>query len=389
MKKFVALLAAMMLLCTCALAEEIAAEENAYLSREEITMYLDTLTSDALALGVTASATHEEDGTTAVTYGNGAVLLIAEEQLTQSSAVLGASLGLEQEDLRGIYVGSSLQDVMAVYPNDNPDLFGTQYDAILYVNDERPEAAVGYVLRDGQRVTNVVHQVFTWQNDAVYLTSVNYAVENGVVGGIDITGLDRPIDEAEALQQIADAAAAQENKEYFAYPSSAKGSDMAPFGTEDLVFSNLDFEHLTPDSAKAALGEPQVNNDWIQDDNGEQLLTMQWDGVSIVFRCDENKNVVGVDSLTVNDDVIEGPRGVRIGDTVESVMNRFRHGDDETWTDGMMLYGDGDNAPFGVYAQGQHTVTLTYAVATSDGKSVLWQDIFADGLLESYRMLLR
>lgn len=387
MKKLIALLLALLMTAGLCLAEET--EENAYLTQEEMEMYLDLVVGDAIDAGAEVAQVNPDTGVTTIAFGQNGQLLIADEQLTPTSAALGAVLTSEQEDLRGIRMGQSLLDVLAVYPNDNPALTGTRYDAVLYVNGEKPEATVGFLLRDGQRVTEVTHLVFTWTDDKVFRTGITYTLDQDVVTGIRIFGLDAPVEESDALQQIADAAALQEISEFTPYPLSYRGDDLPPFEAADFSFAGIRFDTLNPQEAEAAFGKAKVD-EWMEDSTGEFLRTLQWDGISLVFLYNAQKAFLRVDSLTVNDDVLEGPRAVRIGDTLDGVLYRFRHGDNAALQNAVALYGDGETAPYAVLSYGETTATLTYAASASDGAaSVLWQMTFADGQLIHYRMLLR
>ena len=386
MKKLTALLLALLMISGSALADSVA-DENAHLTQEELEMYLSILPVDALAEGVEETHTDEATGLTSVSYAHGASLLIADETLGENSAVLGAVLNAEQEDLRGIHWGEHLSDVLSVYPNDNAELAGTRYDAVLYVSGAKPEATLGYVLRDGQRATEVTHLVFTWKEQGVVRAGITYTIDQDTVSGIRIFGLEGTIDEEDALQQLADATALQAVSEFVPYASSALGEGMSPFGPDDLAFAGLDLTALTPEGAVAALGQPQVD-EWMEDGQ-EYLRTLQWEGVSIVFLYKDKTTFLHLDSLTVNDDVVEGPRGVRIDDPMDSVMNRFLHGSNQALANAVALYGDGENAPYGVLAYSEKTATLTYAQRLESGVQVIWQLTFANGMLQSYRMLLR
>ena len=399
MKKLLAWLLALMMLFTCAaLAEQaeeaetedmpLEAEENAYLSQEEIEIYLNVLAGDALAMGVENTEVNPETSLTTITYAGGATLRIADEELAANSAVLGAALTYGQEDLRGIEIGSSLADVLAVYPNDNPSLEGTWYDAALYIGGDKPEAAAGYVLREGQRITEIIHLVYTWNDDGVVRSGVSYALDHGTVTGISIFGLDQTITEADALSEITNIAKMQETREYRAYASDARGEGLTAFAQDDLALGGLSLTGLTADAAQQSLGQAPVD-EWMQDSSGEYLRTLQWEGVSLVFVYDAQKNFLRLDSLLVNDDVIEGPRGVRIDDTMDSVMNRFLHGENTQLDNAIALYGDGAEAPYGVLAYGETTATITYSMNTDGGQNVIWQLTFQDGVLDSYVMLFR
>lgn len=383
MKKLLALLLALTLICP-ALAEP-AQEESAPLTREELALYADALVNEALEKGA-ITVVSSEDGPTVAFTACGS-LTIADDQLTQTTALLDAALTVDQPCPRGIEIGSTLEEVMQVYPNDNQQLFGTYYDAALYVSGEKPEITAGWILRDGQRVTQITHCVYTWGEDGVGKCGVTYTLEQGYVTDIELFGLGDRIDEEQALAELAEVSQMQEQQEYYAYPQGA-ALELAPFGREDLAFSGLDFLDLTPEMALSALGDSPVD-EWMEDSTGEYLRLREWDGVSILFRYSAKKEFLHVDSLTVNADALEGPRGVRVGDYMETVINRFQHGQGSSTAEGQLyLYGQADSTNYGVISYSTETVAVTYAFAL-EGQSVLWQLTFSNGLLQSMRMLLR
>lgn len=385
MKKLISLLLAMLMLAGTALAEPLA-EENATLTYEEVEMYLTALGKTALESGVSDTA-QSEDGTTSVSFSGGA-LLIADETLQENTAILGAVLGYGQPCPRGLIVGDSLQQLLAVYPNDNANLQGTYFDAALYIAGEKPEATAGWLLRDGQRITEITHCVFHWTADGVTTAGVTYFLEQDMITEINVFCMGELVEEAQALELMNEVAEMQEINEYFAFPKSEDGSQLDPFDREDLTFAGMDFLDLTVEMATEALGSAPVD-EWSQDSTGEYLRLKQWDGVSLLFVYDANKQFLRVDSMTVNDDVLEGPRGVRIGDMMEQVMYRFTHGQGATVENGYTLYGDGQTAPYGILSYGEETATITYTLALEDGKTVIWHLTFVNGELQSMNMLLR
>ena len=383
MKKLLALLLALTLICP-ALAEP-AQEESAPLTREELEIYADALVNAALEKGAITVVT-SQDGPTVAFTGCGS-LTIADDQLTQTTALLDAALAVGQACPRGLEIGSTLEEVMQVYPNDNPQLLGTYYDAALYVSGEKPEITAGWILREGQRVTQITHCVYAWGEDGVGKCGVTYTLDQGYVTDIEVFGLGDRIEEEQALAELAEVSQMQEQQEYFAYPQSAS-ADLTPFGREDLAFGGLDFLDLTPEMALNALGDSPVD-EWMEDSNGEYLRLREWEGVSILFRYNAKKEFLHVDSLAVNEDTLEGPRGVRVGDYMETVVNRFQHGQGGSDAEGQLyLYGQSDSANYGVISYSTETVAITYAFAL-EGQNVLWQLTFANGALQSMRMLLR
>lgn len=393
MKKVCALLLALILTVSCAaLAETLPeAEENAVVTAEEIQMYLDRLGDEVAALGNSTVKEHSE-GLSVVSFPGGEMLIAGQEMTADAPVLLATLTSPEAQDLRGLKVGDYLMDVLALYPNDNPTLSGTYYDATLYISGEKPEAHLGYLLRDGQRVESVTFDALTWQEAGVAVTSVIYKLDQNMVTQIIVGSLGAKISEDEALGYIDESAMIQEITEYFAYPLSENGQELAPLEREDLSIRardgvTLDFIDLTAEAMTGAFGAPLVD-EWTEDSNGDQLRTMQWDGLSLLLAYDAQKNFLRVDSLTVNDDVAEGPRGVRIGDFLDYVIYRFRHVEEFEEDGRVFLYGDGETAPYGVISYSPESTELTYALAVNE-KTVLWHLTFGSGRLESMRLLLR
>ena len=390
-KLFCLLLALVMLLSSAAFAEPVPVDENAPLTREEIEMYLDGLAAAALVEG---SFTTEENGVgmTEVRY-SGALLVIADEQLTETTAVVSAFLEEETADLRGLVIGSSLEEVLAAYPNDNPNLSGTYYDAALFITGEKPEMSVGYLLRDGQRVTNVVYDVYSWQPEGVSVSQVIYRLDNGYVSDIMVFA-DSLYEEEAILQSVQELADMQEISEYTPYPVSVEnGEALAPFEREDLSITVrgqkvADFLDLNAEDMIAALGNAPVD-EWTEDSDGSFLRLMQWEGVSLLLKYDAQRKFTAVDSLTINDEGLEGPRGVRVGDLLDSVIFRFRHAEVFGTEDTVSLYGDGQTLPYGVLSYTPESAEVTYAFSMEDGRSVVWHMTFVIGELQSMTLMLR
>ena len=398
-KRILALLLALAMLAGVCLAESGFAlpetEESPGLTYEELEIYLSGLVKAALAdpeLDVTQTA---QDG-----HGwlwaafRGGVLEIEEEQLTEDSIAFYAELSSEQADPRGLFLGDSLEELLSVYPNDNPHLLGSYYDATLYVSGEKPEVCVGWLLRNGQRAELAVYTVYAWREDGVECLSIRFDLDQNVITGIRI-GPRNLYTEAEALEEIRDIADLQEITAYFAYPQSESGQDLAPFQREDLIWApvggidpsaRIDFLDMTAEAALSAFG-PAAADEWMED-AGEWLRVLYWDGMSLALVYDASRHFLRVDSLTVSADVLEGPRGVRIGDDLDTVIDRFRHGEGGFTDGGMALYG-GEELPYGLLAYDAEGSALTYALSLEEGKTVLWYLTFIGARLDSMRLLLR
>lgn len=392
MKKLIALTLTLSMLCCCAFAETAPEqEESAFLTFEEIDLFLSSLSAQALADPALTLSTDEEGAYKAAFSGG--VLWIADETLEESTAVLGAELSLEQADLRGLHAGDFLTELMEAYPNDNPSLAGSYYDAALYLSGDKPEITAGYVLRDGQRLLSIIHEVFSWTPDGVLLSRVEYALDQGVIAGIRVMKAKDLLTEEEVREELDDLGAMQEIGEYAAYPLYEDGTLAAPFEREDLTLltrdlTALDFLDLTAESALAAFG-PAASDEWTQDSNGDQLRLMQWEGVSLLFQYDEQRAFRQVDSLTLTEDVLDGPRGVRIGDALDGVLFRFRHLDQFVDNNTVSMYGDGQQPPFGIVSYTPENTEVAYALALEGDSQVIWHLSFVSGLLQSMSLLLR
>ena len=385
MKKILAVLLCCLLL-PAALAEP-AYEESAPLSYEELQIYLSALPAEALKAGeIALEKTDKGDLIAHTAVGE---LTIADEALSENTAVLAAVLSPECACPRGLVIGDTLEMLLATYPNDNENLDGTYFDAALYITGEKPETICGFLLRSGQRVEQVVHTVYHWQEDGVVRCGVEYTLDQGVITGIRVFGMDDLLDEATALERIADCAELQEMSGYFAFPTSEYGLDLTPFEREDLLLDGQDLVDMTVEGAVEAFGATPVD-EWMEDTTGEYRRLRQWDGLTMVFAYDSQKAFLQLDSVIVNGENVEGPRGVRVGDSMISVINRFLHNEGGATENGILLYGDGENAPFGVVAYSENTATITYTQAL-DEQTVIWQMTFDNqtGLMQQMRFLLR
>lgn len=393
MKKLIALLLTLALLLSASALAEVEEEESAPLTREEIEMYLDALAQAARQADTLTVKPGNDTFGPSVTFAGGE-LRIADETFDESTAVLGAALAEDQADPRGLYLGSSLDEVLRAYPNDNPSLAGSYYDAALYIHGEKPEVTAGYVSRLGQTVVSAEHLVYSWREDGVAVSSIRYLFAKGIAVQIDVALDYEIVAEDVALAEIRDVADMQESSEYFAYPHSAdNGEALVPFEREDLMLTVLgqsaaDFLDLNAETAIAAFGPAPVD-EWTEDSDGAFLRLMQWEGVSLLLKYDAQRSFIAVDSLTVNDMVLDGPRGVRVGDTLDSVICRFRHGDLVPSADTVILYGDNQEAPFGVLAYSPEGAEVTYALSLEDGRNVVWHLTFAAGELQEMSLLLR
>lgn len=374
MKKLIAMLLCLMMMLPAAFAE---VDESPALSLEEMETYLGTLLQQVKDEGCQIT---EENGvyTAAATFGD---VVLSNNVLSDETQALGVTLSPEQADLRGLKAGDSLDMIFQLYPNDNQSLTGTYYEATLSFRGSEPEICLGYLLRDGQRVKEVTYAVYNWQADGIVKCGVTYTMDQGYIQQVTLFTADTLMTAEEVETEISESAMLQEVNEYFAYPTSLTGTDLDPFCREDLAFAGMDFYSLTPDQAIQALGAAQVD-EWTPDSDGTFIRLMQWNGVSAVFKYTKDKQFQSVYSFSVNDDVLEGPRGLRIGDYMDTVLYRFRHSEGTTSDLGILLYGDGENAPYGLITYGTDTNTMSYTVSLDGQVCMLYLTFSNDALVQ-------
>lgn len=383
MKKLLVLLLCCLMLLPAALADEM--EEIPALSAEEIEIYKSSLLEKAL-LG-TAEVQADENGLYTAITGVGD-LTIAADTLTADTHVLGARLAVGQTCPRGLKVGDSLNMIFQVYPNDNPSLVGNYYEATLCIFDNQSESMLGYALREGQRITEVTYVLYTRQSDGIVKSGITFLMDQGYIQQISLFTAPNMLTEEEMKAEISDSALVQESDEYQAHPFSEDGSVLDPFCREDLLFSGLDFYTLTPEKAISMLGSA-LADEWTADSDGSYIRFMQWDGVNLVSKYDANKQFTSVYSLTVFDDVMEGPRGLRIGDYLDTVLFRFRHSEGVMEGNTVVLYGDIAKAPYGMLVYGTDANTVTYTVDLDGEVIMLYLTFHNDALQEMQLFNLR
>lgn len=282
----------------------------------------------------------------------------------------------EEEAPHGTYIDDLASQVLAAYYQENDDLEGDESFAALYVSDTMPSGAMwGWVQRDGQRIMTIqyaVHEQLATGGDGYTDAGLIYTIQNNLVAAIRAYGMDSRISEAEVRQNLSEVEQVARTRGYAQVPTSFIGTDLEAFDRDDLIFSGVDFLSMTPQDAEAALGEAREDS-WMQDDTGEYLRTMEFAACSMTFVYDAQKSNPRLDVMTIDMDGMEGPRCVRVGDTLSSVLCRFRYGEGEF--DGVSseaLYGTAGTAPYGLAEYGDDaSATLIYAMADEDGRTIL------------------
>lgn len=377
LKRLLCLLVAMMMLCPAlpALAED--GGESA-LDWEELLQWAESYKARAMAAqpmnDPTEAAAYSEDGY-AFIY-DFATLYMDRPEMTEESVLKNLVVTTaDEEGPRGTCIDMLSGDVLARYYNENESLEGDRGFATLYVSDTMPSGALwAWVQRDGQRIMTIqyaVHEQLSTGGDGYTDAGLVYTIQDNLVAAIRAYGLDSRVEEEDVQNNLNAVEDVMEKTDYAQAPVSYIGTDLTAFGEEDLTFAGVSFLTVTPEEAEAVLGACREDN-WMEDDTGEYLRTMEFADCEITFVYDSNKANPRADMITIDMNGMEGPRYVRVGDTFSSVLTRFRYG--EGTYEGLteILYGQENQAPYGVAEYGEDaSATLRYATRVSDGREVM------------------
>lgn len=320
--------------------------------------------------------------------GNGYELLLAGEDVSADSLVLSAALtglpdsheqtqaALAPVSPRGVLPGMVVEDLLALYPNDNPSLAGTTDRAVLYIAGELPAAvSVGFLLRDGRSPQSIEQLVYYQAGDGVMRTGLQYTLDMGIVTAIRSFTSREALSQQQAAEELANLRSLQEQNRYVALGDR----DGTRFAREDLELAGLDFLDAQLGTLDSVLGEA-ANQESVDNSDGSTLIISQWPGFESVFVRREGAPD-HAQRLTVNGGAFEGPRGLRLGDTLAQAVSRFEHtgGAD---ADGGALYGEADKQipPYGLMVVNPESTLLYYAIDTQAGKAALILE-FVDDLL--------
>ena len=268
---------------------------------------------------------------------------------------------------RGVAVDWEVNQIMGVFPCDNPDMNGTYERALLYLTGS-PEGEFGYGLleRDGQRISAMEYGVVDPVSGK--RVAMTLLISGDGVNAIRMEGMTEQRD-AETLTELY-----YELEElgcsaiYARVPRSLDGSSLEMFQESDLDFSALSYQTAQPD----IFGD-NVEDVLIDNDDGTWLRRVDGDGFSAVFTCDEDGRNADLISYTILSPDLEGPRAVRLGDLFHEDYQRFRNGEGDLDAAGNteVLYGTVGQAPYGLaeYGNGEE-MTLRYVTETLSGPLV-------------------
>ena len=265
---------------------------------------------------------------------------------------------------------TTLPELLEAYYNENPTLTGSYGEALLYLGGDTEDGLWWAVAgRDGQRVETVSYTVHEPVEEGGFTDAgLLYTLQQNTVVAIRAWGLNATTD-AETLAAEQDEAlriAAEEGYALVSY--SEDGASMTTFGADDLVFAGIDFLNCTPESAVEALGEPDFD-DRLEDAEG--LRVLGWQACELVFTVSESGEE-SLRSFTILDDTLEGPRALRLGDSIAMAVQRFRFGEGELDGNTETLYGtpDGDAWATAEYGDDASAV-VRYSLTLTDGRQVV------------------
>ncbi len=339
-----------LVLCLLLTLGAAALADTSTLSKLELTSYTDSMLKTALEDNQYEA--EETDGGWLLHFAQ-YTLKTDTQKLTSSTRILAVifddlTLGDDSMgDLRGIKLNDSLDTLLTAYPLENSSMTGTREEAVLYVDGELPgQAAVGYLKRDGQRVTQITHYAYYMADSGVGVAAAIYDLRDGAVIRAELN-LSMPtltVQDAQAeLNAFWDV---REQTEYSAYLSAAESGEALPFDRDDLIFSGLDFLELTPEDAQSVLGD-DFAEEWLEDEE-TYIHVMEWNAATITFLHDKNKNLLRVDSLYMDEDTLEGPRGIRVGDQQENIISLFASDAGVSDGDITYLYGAAGDESYGL-----------------------------------------
>ena len=391
-KRLISLLCALMMLALCLPAAVLAEadDDGEALTLAELEDWVESYKVRALAAqplnDPTEAAAYSEDGY-AFIY-DFATLYMDRPEMTEDSVVRNLVITSPDEIApRDTTVDMQSSAILSSFYNENPSLAGDRGFAALYISSMMPTGAQwAWVQRDGQRIMTIQYAVqdqAATGGDGYTDCGLIYTFQDDTVVAIRAYGMDTRISAEAVLENVAAVQQVMDISTYVHVPTSIVGTDLEAFQRDDLLFAGLDFLTLTPESAIESLGEC-LQDTWMEDDTGEHVRTMEFDGCEISFIYDASKQNPVPDVLSINQDGMEGPRYVRVGDTFSSVLTRFRHSEGEY--DGVsteVLYGTEGAGSWGVAEYGSDgTYTLRYSFPSDKGQVGLYMYFIGLDLVE-------
>jgi len=371
-----------MLIISMLLPTAYASDEPEPLTSAE----LNAFTQGLIERAIEDKLTVEKDGEGYFVHGRGYMLELQSEDLSPDSLVKSALIDIESIDVSGLtaprvtVVTQAAGAVLASYPTDNPSLKGTDREAVLYLRGNLPsDVHVGKLTRSGQMITLIEYAIYTQDGDSVGEIGLQYTINNGYVSAIRYYTAEN-IALAEAEMRMESLSALQEENSYFAYDTVSP----QPLEREDLSIQGLDFIDLSPEIAERMLGDA-LAKERLSDSDGNFIETADWENLKIVFIYDNSGKFLYTKSIVAIGDV-EGPRGIRLGENMVSVLSRFPNQTESLSGEHTLLYGaEGENSAYGVLKQDKSEQAL-YVNLPMDDYNILFTCRFVDEIAAEFSL---
>ena len=359
------------LMLACAAAA--LADDTAPLTRTELNAWREQMLKDSLADNRYASE-DAGDGTYLMTF-NQFKLVTDTARLSSATRILAVRFEELPEvenamaDIRGLRPGDSAEALLAAWPNENESLAGTREEAVLYQSGSLPgQASAGVLKRSGQRAEAVVYTLYQMTTNGVSLSKVTYTLSGGFIDTIEIAFDAELLTLADAQSEIAAILDLQATTEFSAFLPNGESAEAEPFNRDDLIFSDLDFLSLTPDQLTALLGDEYAEQ-WMEDGD-RRIRLMEWHALTAAFVYEADGTLIDVDNVSMDEDLLIGPRGLTVGDTLDVVLGRFRY--EAGGADGLhtWLYGGEGDENYAVMDSVYPGQAELHYVLTFDGQRV-------------------
>ena len=207
-------------------------------------------------------------------------------------------------------------------------------------------------------------------------------MDGGKVSAIRAYGLNRYISQTDVqnnLQTVVSVEAAISGDESPASAGAGYRSkhEAQGFSQADLRFGGMDVLNLKELGAKTLFGN-SLREDKVQDDTGDWLLTTYRDGLTLNYVVSADGETSRLDTLSLTRNLVEGPRGLRVGvSTLEQCIAAFgSDGEGRMKGDMAILYGDGNTEASGFLERADDgKATLRYVTGVIGYESPVTMDL--------------
>lgn len=250
-------------------------------------------------------------------------------------------------DPRGLRVGDAAQTVLAAYAGSELAL----EDGVFQLYAQDGETLMwGWGMATGGIITRLQYTVAQPDPDMTgYYQELGliYTLEQGQVSTIRAYGFSELIQAEEATANFKSAQL-----------QSGYAGEAIPFELSDLVFSGLNLLSATPGDIKDIFGEPMA--DTYLESEGLRVLSYS----DMLFELSIGaENDIAFNALLITARTLPGPRGIQVGDSLDSVLARFSALGNED-----LLYGTLEDGAFGLITREEDgSVIVRYFIPAEAG----------------------